>query len=110
MYFKDVMEKYPNWKAIQVCSIMNPWIDCVVFVPPAYVQFAKELCELGMNDFWDSEFEAYGDCLEFRLQDEDVPHEIVFGELNWDESNTTEEWDDATIALSRAGVLCEIVY
>lgn len=109
MYFKEIRERHSDWKAVHVFSILNPWLDCVVFVPEERVNACKQACAYGLADYWGYQFEAYGDCLAARLEDEDVPYEIVFGELNWDESNTTIAWDEAVNMLAQMGILVEVV-
>lgn len=105
MYFKEVREQYPDWKAVQVFSYLSPWIDCVVFVPAERIDDCVEACYQGLSDYWKYQFETYGDCLANQLEEYDVPYLIVFGELNWDQSNTTEAWDEAVSQLTRQNVL-----
>lgn len=82
-------------------SIMNPWMDCLIFVPKKHVDAAFKAIKKGDDNFWNYQFEAYGDCLEAALREAMVPYEIQYAETT--EDSTTEKWDEYVATLGLCG-------
>lgn len=55
-------------------SMLNPEMDLVVFVRGSDRQKAGQAIRDGVNRFWDSNDECYGDCIEQELTDAGVPY------------------------------------
>lgn len=75
-------------------SITNPWIDFVVIVEPCDVNDAEIAIDAAMDEFWDGDFETYGDAVEHRLRNAGIKYEIVYHDP-YDESDEYEvAWED----------------
>lgn len=109
MYFKEVLERHPDWKAVRVGSFMNPWIDCMVFIPEEQISTCKQACMLGMTDFYELGYEPYGDYVKRRLQDANIPHEIIYCALNLEEDDTTDAWEYAVDVLHNTGIVIDMI-
>lgn len=89
---------------IQYASEVNPWIDCLVFVPRRYVNATFDAMRKAYDSFWDYQFETYGDALERELIGAKIPYEIQYGETTGgDEDTTTKEWDAYVASLDLCG-------
>lgn len=69
-------------------SWLNPFIDVCVFVPARYEAEAIRLLRAGMDDFWDFQFECYGDCIEKRFSDANIVHASLY--IPWDHEGDDE--------------------
>lgn len=69
--------------AIRYFSFMNEFLDFVVTVPDAFVEAACTIIKFALDQFWDDEYETYGDALETELAYADIPFEIHY--LPWDD-------------------------
>lgn len=70
-------------------SIMNPWIDFVVVVEPDDVAETEITLDTAMDEYWESDFEAYGDVVERHLGIAGIKYEIVYHDP-YDESDEYE--------------------
>lgn len=109
MYFKEVREQHPDWKAVWGFSIMNPFIDFVVFVPVEQIDDCVQACRKGMDEFWEDVCDGYGDLVEYWLHETNVSYEIFYAELLLDESDVTLNWEEAIKNLDKSGVIVAYV-
>lgn len=69
-------------KSIRYFSFMNEWLDFVVIVPDGFVDDACKVIKGAMDQFWDDQYETYGDAVETELALADIPFEIHY--MPWD--------------------------
>lgn len=62
--------------AIRRFSEMNPWIDFIVLVDATRRYDAEPVVNKALTEYWDGEFETYGDALEYHLLN--IPHVIIY--------------------------------
>ena len=85
-------------KAIRYCSVTNPWMDAVIFVPGDKVEDALLAINLGIDAYFDQESNemydlGYGDCIEIYLKDYGVTDfKILF--YDEDESDEYADYDN----------------
>ena len=62
-------------------SVMNPDMDCVVFVADEQETDASNAITIAIDRYWDGECEeCYGDAIENELRDRGIPYFIVYEE------------------------------
>lgn len=86
---------YANKMAcIHYQSIMNDWMDCLVYVPESIAEKAMEAVKKGVEMFFadDNAGEPYGDCIERELTAEDIPYLIEYGEYDEDTDEPYPSW------------------
>ena len=77
-------------------SIMNPWLDFVVFVREEESTKATNIITKAMDDYWESDNEAYGDLVEFRLKKANIPFWILYYPADDDAGDMwAEEFEEA---------------
>jgi len=59
-------------------SILNEWMDCVVFVQEKYRAEAKEAISAGIDEFWEENNLCYGDCIDNALSNRGIPFVIEY--------------------------------
>lgn len=77
--------------AIRWFSSMNDFIDCLVFVPEQLKHTAFEAMTKARDDFWEYQFETYGDCVINAMNESGVPYTALF--LPWDHETDGPEID-----------------
>ena len=78
---------------VRYFSIINPWIDFIVIVNPNSARRAESTLDTAMNEYWESDFEAYGDIVEHYLRNANIQYEIVYHDP-YDESDDYEKaWE-----------------
>lgn len=65
-------------KSIRYLSFMNEWLDFVVIVPDDFVEDACKIIKDALDQFWDDQYETYGDAVETELAFADIPFEIHY--------------------------------
>lgn len=71
-----------NCVGVRYFSWLNPFIDVCVFVPARFLERAREALSKAIDDYWSYEQECYGDCVELRFQNAEIPH--VSRYIEWD--------------------------
>ena len=81
-------------KIVRVCSRMNPWVDCIVFIT-GWMQEndGKNTINRGLDEWLSEKFDTYGDAIETNLSEAGIEYDILYGYLNEDETDTIPEWD-----------------
>lgn len=69
--------------AIRYFSFMNEWLDFVVTVPDDFVESASQIIKDALDQFWDDQYETYGDAVETELAYADIPFEMK--SIPWDD-------------------------
>ena len=59
-------------------SQMNEWMDCLVLVNASKKNDALEAIRAGVDAFWASCEECYGDCIERSLHDKHISYVIEY--------------------------------
>lgn len=77
--------------AIRWFSCMNEFIDCLVFVPENQKHTAFAAMTKARDDFWNYQFETYGDCVVNAMDECGVPYTALF--LPWDYESDGPEID-----------------
>lgn len=70
-------------ESIRYFSFMNEWLDFVVIVPDGFVEDACKIIKGAMDQFWDYQYETYGDAVETELAYADIPFEMH--SIPWDD-------------------------
>ena len=74
-------------------SITNPWLDFVVLVDPKDKETTESIVQKSMDEYWDSDCDAYGDLVESNLSNAGIEFSIVYHDSS-DESDEYEEiWE-----------------
>lgn len=63
-------------------SQMNDWMDCLVLVNQTNRGSAIAAVKSGVQEFWDSDCETYGDCIINELNAADIPYVIEYADPN----------------------------
>ena len=85
--------------ALRWYSIINPWMDCIVFVSKAQATTATALIQQAIDEYQSGVFETYGDAIETTLAKYSIPFAIKY----YDEeagTNAEEEWTSWLESLS----------
>lgn len=61
---------------------MNEWMDCLVLVNASKTDDALEAIRAGVDAFWASDSECYGDCIERSLYDKHISYVIEYEDSN----------------------------
>ena len=65
-------------KAIRYLDEMNTQIDFVVVTEDAFVGEAKSAIQLGLDDYWEDGCICFGEAVESRLTDANIPYSILY--------------------------------
>lgn len=72
---------------------MNPWIDCLIYVPETIAEKALEAVRKGVDMFnEETNQEPYGECIILALKQSDIPYLIEFCEYNEDTDEPFQSW------------------
>lgn len=76
---------------VRYFSITNPWMDFVVIVEKDEKEYVRQIIYEAMDEYWASDFEAYGDVVERNLTEANISFQIAYHNPQ-DES---DEYEDA---------------
>lgn len=82
-----------GWIGIHYFSMMNHFMDCIVWVMPEHEEKAKECIREGIRNFYDETTDSYIDEIEYQLQNCDFKYEIESDKFVG-EDETSDEWDE----------------
>lgn len=72
---------------------INPWIDCLIYVPETIAEKALEAVRKGVDMFNEEDNqEAYGQCIELALTKADIPYLIEYCEYDEDTDEPYRSW------------------
>lgn len=93
--------------AVRYFSMTNPWIDFVVLAPKENLNCVITDVEQAMDDFWDYEYETYGDAVDDALlNDSRVNNYIVlYGPSDEEDTDASNSWEAMLDELHRATVV-----
>ena len=74
---------------VRYFSSMNPWVDFVVLVDSEKLDMAKSIVKRSMDEYWNSDSEAYGDVVERALNAEGIDYTIIYHD-SFEESDEYE--------------------
>lgn len=77
------------FEGIRYESLENPWIDFIVVVKKEDLEKAKRVILDAVDEYWNSEWECYGNCVENRLKYEQIKYFMFY----YDDENTDEQYD-----------------
>lgn len=64
-------------------SCLNPWMDCVVFVPEAYQLSAIEAIRSAVEEFIKDGDVCYSDYIHSCLKEASIPYTMVISDYVW---------------------------
>ena len=74
-------------------SFMNDFMQLLLYVEEEHTQAALECLERGFDDFYDEECAyCFGDCVEYRLSELNIPYIIEYPEYDEEDGDPTDEW------------------
>lgn len=74
-------------------SMMNPWIDFVVVSPTNFQPAIEAAIEDAFNDYWNEDFETYGDALEHYLRMGGYPFMIFYHDGEDTSAEYEKDWE-----------------
>ena len=87
-------------------SMMNDWMDCIIFVPEWAQEAATQAIRAGIDFFWDNHCFCYGDCIVDALNERGVPYAIEYID---EHAYTEEQWEQHVSSFASIGVPVHIV-
>jgi len=75
-------------------ATMNDWMDCCVYVPVEFEAAADTAIRSGVELFWEEDSLCYGDCIESKLIEEDIPYFIEYADFDEEvDAISSAEWE-----------------
>lgn len=98
------MKKENFTHCIRFCSLMNLFIDLLLFINEDDVDEAIECLNKGLDDFYDSDSDdGWGSRIEWHLTRKGIPYCIEYGEETPDGMDTTQAWYDYVDEIETSG-------
>lgn len=96
---------FSNVVPVRWFSLLNPEMDCVVYVPEQTAETARKKIKTAMDEWWDNDAGlGYGDAIELALNSANIPYVILYPEWNDDETACVAEWDNWADSIQQGGV------
>ena len=85
----DMTEK----SAIRYTSGFNEWIDFVIIVDNQYKDLVQQAINTAIDEFWNSDDECYGDCIEYYLNEASIPRMTFYYDPYGDIDEYDRTWE-----------------
>lgn len=81
--------------AIRWFSMVNPEMDCIVYVSNDQIDLAIKTIRQAIDEWWDEDGGlCYGDAIIIALDEVEIPYVMMFPEWNKGGMSCVSEWDE----------------
>lgn len=87
-------------------SCLNPWMDCVVFVPEAYQLSAIEAIRSAVEEFIKDGGVCYSDYIHSCLKEASIPYTMVISDYDVETDEPPDQWYEWVAACNVVAEVC----